>query len=295
MSKPKYWPAAFLLAISACDSGPPSDDAEDTAATAPEGTALCRRTQTFETPEECARFEEQYQALSAGVDAFVPDQSMREYETAVLRYAITRLPDSVQGEGGKIVEPVPDAAGDAGEAGMTAEEIRAVVEETSEGLAVAIEADPATDSVETRQIKMGRRMRACLDADPSFEVKEDKCQTIDTFEMPVAVWRWSVTPTEPGRHTLQVNTVVLVVASDGTTRPVPQIGKSARIEVEVTSYGRWKRFLDGAERWVRSPLGLLAALTALVGAIGLLIGAVRRMRKGDAPAAGGKPDKDEKP
>lgn len=297
MSKHKYWPAAFLLAISACSEGGPHGEAVDAAATGVEddGTALCMRTQTYETPDDCARFEQQYAALAAGVDAFVPDQSMREYETTVVRYAITRLPDSVQGEEGEIVEPVPEATGDPAEAGMTAEEIKAVVEETSENLAAAIEADPATDEVETRQIRMARRMRACLDADPSFEVKEDLCQTIDTFEKPVAVWRWSVTPTEPGTHTLQVNTIVLVVAADGSTRPVPQIGKSARIEVEVTPYGRWKRFLDGAERWVRSPLGLLAALTALVGAIGLLIGAIRRARKGESPAPtkgkdeGGKP------
>ena len=92
-------------------------------------------------------------------------------------------------------------------------------------------------------------------------------------------------PTRPGNHTLVVQSSVELTAPDGTVRLIPQKGQDASIDVAVTAYGRWKRFLDTAEQWIRSPLGVIAALTALVVAIGGLIGAVRKARRGEGEAA----------
>lgn len=299
-----------LLALGGCE-GSSSPDTMNASAMEEDGTTeFCRRTGQPEAIGECARLEEQYAALDAGVDAFVPSESMREFEPTVIRYAITRLPDEVQGGGGTLAEAVDEDGGDKPEAsgafpetlpapgateaprpssdpeGPTQAEIDQALAMAQQDVAAAVAPPDTGDEVTTRLIKMGRRMQACLSADDSFTLEGARCQVIDTFEQPVATWRWTVTPTRPGSHTLQVNSSVALLASDGSPRMIPQRGQNAAIAVEVTAYGRWRRGLDTAERWATSPLGLLAALTTLAGAIGLLIGAVKRARRGEGPKGG---------
>lgn len=287
-------PLAFLT-LAACQAQP--YDGDDTATVEPGDsgrptTEYCSLTNTTEPIGECDRLRAQYADLDAGVDAFRPSENVREYEPVVIRYAITRLAEEVQGGGGEVAEPVapPDSAtgnegASAETSGPTQEQIDTALADARETVTTAIDADAGTDEVAVRQIRIGRRMQACLDADASFQIDEGtRCQTIDTFQKPVAVWRWTVTPTEPGNHTLLVQSSVELTASDGTARFVPQRAQDARIAVEVTAFGRWKRFLATAESWVRSPLGLLAALVALVGAIGALLAAIRKARRGEAPA-----------
>ena len=283
--------AFCVVVLAGCDAANRQGSAPS--ASVEEGvTEYCRLTRTIEPIGECARLQAQYEDLDAGVDAFKPSEKVREYEPLVIRYAITRLPDAVQGEGGELAEAVPedDANGtepSPAETGPTQQEIDTALAEAEEVVTQAIEAEPGDEEIETRVIKLGRMMQACLQADSSFELDEaTRCQTLDTSQLSVAVWRWTVTPTAPGNHTLIVSTSVALSASDGTPRFAEQKSQLAPIAVEVTAYGRWKRFLVEAEAWVRSPLGLLAALTVLVGAIGLLIGAVRRARKGQGPATG---------
>ena len=285
MMKRKYLPMAFLLALTACGGAAYDQGAEADDTLIEDGQSKrCDLTEREELPGECARLQEQYDDLVAGRDAFNPSQAVREYEPTVITYSITRLPDEVQGEGGELVEAITEEEQAEGAEGLTQEEIDAVVEQTEQDLAEVVEPGPDSDEVVVRPIKLGRMMQACLEGDPSIEIEEAACQTLDTLEKPIATWRWTITPTKPGNFTLQVQSKVELTASDGSPRLIRQGYKNARIAVEVTPYGRWKRFLDAAERWVRSPLGLLAALTLLVGAIGTLIGAIKRARRGEGPA-----------
>ena len=290
-----------LMFLAACGDGE-GQYGEDAMASIEEGAApennrfeYCPLTKQVEPIGECERLAEQYADLDAGVDAFRPDAQVREYEPVVIRYAITRLPDSVQGEDGEVARPIAETEDDSIDpvepaealpSGPTQAEYDAALAEAGEAVTAAIEAETDDEDVTVREIKMGRNMQACLDADATFELDEEtRCQTIDTFQKPVAIWRWTVRPTDPGNHTLVVQSSVELTASDGTPRYIPQRGQDARTTVEVTAYGRWKRFLTSAEEWVRSPIGLIAALTALAGAIGLLIGAIKRARRGEGPPA----------
>lgn len=281
------------LTLAACQAEPyDGSDAVGSEDTADGTTEYCNLTNTTEAIGECDRLEAQYADLDAGVDAFRPNETIREYEEIVIRYAITRLPDEVQGGGGEVADPVEptdsvtESVEETAAPGPTQEEVDAALADARDAVASAVNPDAAAEEVIVREIRMGRKMQACLDADTSFQMDETtRCQTIDTFQKPVAVWRWTVTPTTPGNHTLIVQSSVELTASDGSARHVPQLAQDAQIAVEVTTFGRWKRFLSTAEAWVRSPLGLLAALVALVGAIGALIGAIKKARKGEAPAA----------
>lgn len=297
-----------LLAIGGCSNDTRSSPSQSAAAggSTPDGTTqFCRLTMQPEALGDCALLAEQYESLAAGVDAFLPNASMREYEETTIRYAITRLPDEVQGERGELAEAIDEApvavpaapadmaplpeplpSPEPAPTGPTRAEIDEALMEAEENVSAAVTPERDIAPVETRVIKLGRRMHACLDADSSFTIAGAACRTIDTFERPIAVWRWTVTPTQPGNHTLVVQSSVELTAADGSARLIPQRAQDAAIAVEVTAYGRWMRFLDDAVAWVRSPLGLLAALTAFSGAVGLLVGAIRRARRGEGRGEG---------
>ena len=301
-----------LLALGSCSQSSDTS-AVDTAAedsfTAPDTTTeFCRLTMQDEKLGECDRLRGRYAELDAGVDAFRPSARMREYQKTTVSYAITRLPQDVQGGNGEVASPVetrpvrhdehltlPESAASAiptpppspepSPTGPTQQEIDQAIDEAQHTVSTAIAPGEEGEAVQNRLIKMARKMHACLDVEDSFTIEGEACRTIDTFEHPVATWRWTITPTQPGNHTLVVQSSVELATRDGTLRLIPQKGQDATIDVEVTAYGRWKRFLEQAEMWIRSPLGVIAALTALVVAIGGLIGAIRKARRGEGAAA----------
>ena len=310
-----------LLALGSCNEAPTTSSgagSAENASTSPDAaTEFCRLTMQDEKLGECDRLRAQYAELDAGVDAFRPNAKMREYQKTTVSYAITRLPDEVQGGNGEMAAPVlgaspqvapqeativpskpiegsstPPAAIPSPEpspTGPTQEEIDQAIDQAQHSVSTAIAPGEEGEAVQNRLIKMARKMHACLDAEDSFTIDGPACRTIDTFEHPVATWHWTITPTEPGNHTLVVQSSVELAAADGSVRLIPQKGQDATIDVEVTAYGRWKRFLDQAEAWIRSPLGVIAALTALVVAVGGLIGAIRKARRGEGspPKPGG--------
>lgn len=317
--------AAFLtclLVLGGCNPGTETSEEAVDASAAAGGDEWCELTYNYEKTGECARLQQQYGALDAGVDAFRPAEEMTADETTVVTYAVKRLPNSVQGENGELAtaapvpEPTPeptetptenatptedatDAAvdveagaesGELGEAasaaptGPTQEEIDSALDTAGQRVSEIVVADEDAAQVTVGQIKMGRLMFACLEGDPTFRIEPEKCQTLNTLEKPEAVWRWQVTPTEPGDNfELSLTSGIELTTSDGKPRRIGQPGRSAEIDVKVTALGRWKRALAQAEEWIRSPLGVIAALTALAGAIGLLIGAIRRARRGEGP------------
>jgi hypothetical protein len=314
---------AFLGGLGGCGANPEGEydtTAEDTAASADDSandeTEWCDLTGQDEAVGECERLQRQYSQLEAGRDAFKPDQTMVAGKATVVSYAIKRLPKAVQGDNGEIATPaeeVPsppppppddpsptdiddvtdDAAASADSASEepagtsqepTQAEIDQAIEDTDESVSEAVVPDAEVGSVVTGQIKIARFMYACLEGDPIFKIEPEECQSLDTLQKPQPVFRWRVTPSEPAEdRKLQLTAGIEVRTRDGSPRRIGQAVREAEIDVTVTRLGQWKIWMSELEEWLRSPLGVIAALTALVGAIGLLIGAVRRARKGEGP------------
>lgn len=322
MNRPYFTTAAALVVLAGCmaenasdsvSTEDPADSVSSENSATWDGTEWCQLTRNYEPEGECERFDRQYASLAAGVDAFKPDERMTAGRATVVSYAITRLPDSVQGEGGEVADPVDTPANGSaeysselparaesktgagredgptgGEArGSTQAEIDAALEAAARAASEAVVANAAADRVETGQIKMARFMYACLSGNPIFKIEPETCQSLDTLEMPQPVWRWRVTPSEEGkRMKLQLTSGIEVRARDGSPRRIGQATRQAEIDVTVTPLGRWKKRMAEAEEWIRSPIGVIAALTALIGAIGLLVGAIRRARNGEGPPPG---------
>jgi hypothetical protein len=293
---------AVLAACQAQPGEPVTDDDGPTIGATAGATEWCDITAFHEPVGECARFQQQIDALDAGVDAFQPAERMVADEVNVVTYAITRLPDAVQGEDGELAEAVPedtapvaDAPGSA-EAGPpsptptgpTQDEIDTALAQATEAVTDIVATEGEEGTVTTDRVKMSRFMYACLKGPPSFVIEPAACQSLDTLEQPDAVWHWEVTPTEPGKDfELQLISGFEVRASDGSTRHIGNPVRKAEIEVKVTALGRAKRIFAAAEDWLRSPLGVIAALTALLAAFAGLRRAFRSAR-GKPPEEPGK-------
>ena len=100
------------LALGACNQSATTENTSASMDMAPDGmsaapnTEFCKLTMQDEKLGECDRLRAQYAGLDAGVDAFKPNARMREYDQTTVSYAITRLPDSVQGGNGNVAKPV---------------------------------------------------------------------------------------------------------------------------------------------------------------------------------------------
>lgn len=278
----------------------PAGPVQPTAAGSPAPTEFCDLTERYEPVGECERFHQQYEALDAGIDAFKPDEKMLRGKAKIVRYAIKRLPEEVQGENGEIATPdpvpsetpsptdpavSPDVTGDPA-TGITQEQIDAAVEQTGEEVAGTIVADAAMETVQTGRVKIGRLMYACLEGDPIFKIEPAACQTLDTLEQPEPVWQWNVTATERGNDfELRLRSGIEVQASDGSARRIGQPVRRAEIDVDVDGPGKAKDMFDRLAEWLGTPLGAIAALTTLLIALAGVRAAWKRFARGD----GGKP------
>lgn len=298
----------LALAFAAFTLGSCSERTEDAAAELPGAVPTtvesseneyCDLTQRYEAVGECNRFVEQYAALDAGIDAFKPDEKMRRSQPKIVRYAVKRLPDSVQGENGEIATPDPvtsaqpsssasadaeKAAGEAMSSGdLTQEDIDVAIEQTGDDVAGSIVADAEKGTVQTGTVKIARLMYACLEGDPVFVIAPAACQTLDTLEQPEPVWQWTVTPTEQGDDfELRLRSGIEVTASDGSARRIGQPVRRAEIDVDVDGAGRVKDMFDRAAEWLKTPLGAIAALTTLLIALAGLRAAWKKLARGDA-------------
>ncbi|UIP06812.1 hypothetical protein LY632_14265 [Erythrobacter sp. SDW2] len=166
--------------------------------------------------------------------------------------------------------------------GPTQEEIDSAIAKAESKAARNIGA-PTGGTTETGQVKIGTIMYACLEADPSFKVEPADCQPKNTREDPDPTWRWTVTPSEPGTSQLKLRSGIVVEASDGGLRKIGQPSRTANIEVDVTTLGAVKRFFASAEEWLKSPIGALGALAALLLAIGGVRRAWKKMKSDEEP------------
>ena len=175
--------------------------------------------------------------------------------------------------------------------GVTQEEIDTAVDRAEDQATRNIGA-PTGGTTETGQVKVGTVMYACLEADPSFKVEPADCQPMNTREDPDPVWRWTVTPSEPGTSQLKLRSGIVVEASDGGLRKIGQPSRTATIEVDVTTLGAVKRFFASVEEWLKSPIGALGALAALLIAVGGVRRAWKKMNSDEEPPTGPVPIRD---
>lgn len=191
-----------------------------------------------------------------------------------------------------IAEATPEPLPAPTATGPTQEEIDSAIAK-AEGKATRNIGAPTGGTTETGQVKIGTIMYACLEADPSFKVEPADCQPKNTREDPDPTWRWTVTPSEPGTSQIKLRSGIVVEASDGGLRKIGQPSRTANIEVDVTTLGAVKRFFATLEEFLRSPIGALGALAALLLAIGGVRRAWKKMKSDEetptepAPGPGG--------
>ncbi|QJB68897.1 hypothetical protein [Parasphingorhabdus halotolerans] len=289
---------AISLTLTSCAEQANDASSTETTVEPREGTDWCELTRRYEVSGDCERFQQQIDSLDAGVDAFKPKQVMPVDTPTTVRYAIKRLPKSIQGEDGEIAEAAPEA----GEVGTevtvesaetptdrsnapTQAEIDQALAETEKEVSEMVVEDSDSGNVAVEQIKVSTYMYACLEGDATFNIEPKNCQSIDTLERPEAVWNWQVTPSEPGKKfELRLISGHEVRATDGTTRRIGQPGRRAEIDVAVTRYRWWSDLSDTTTKYLGLPLPLLAALSALIAAIGGVYGAYRMARRGNEPS-----------
>ena len=309
--------APLALLASSCGGAPPdqaSEDPPDIAATpAPEPIPSprlpCAVTGTRETAADCAEFASGLDGLKAGVDAFQPEQPMVRDEVTEVRYSLAALPESIQGDDGEIAaasdapmasmdasaedsaDVGADAASDAASAGPSQSEIDEELARTEAEVSRNVAPEEQAASVEAGRIRIGQKMFACLAGDSIFEIKPVRCQTYNMIENPNPTWVWQVIPRAGDRaYKLYLTSGIELEGADGEPRRIGQFSKTEEISVEVTTLGRFQDKMRAAEAWIRTPMGVIAALTALIVALGGLGVAWRRARKGEAgPPAPSRP------
>jgi hypothetical protein len=87
-------------------------------------------------------------------------------------------------------------------------------------------------------------------------------------------------------YKLYLKSGVELEGDDGKLRRLGNVSPAKEITVTVSALGRFQDGLAALTEWVKSPVGFITALTALLGVLGGLFAAWRKLRKGgdDAPA-----------
>jgi hypothetical protein len=309
---PHLWTLAAMLLVAGCsnkgsgyvENTMETVDATDNSATPPpqvEEKLPCAITGTRETVSDCTAFSRDVASVKAGVDAFQPEQTMVRDQPSTVRYSLMALPEDIQGDQGEIAAPADENAMaiDTGNVDNmsaplpapsrqrpTRAQIDQAVSESKNMVAEQIVPEQQAAEVATHVIKLGQRMFACLSGDPSFKIAPPECQTYNLIETPNPVWAWQVTPTKAGpTFKLYLRTGIALEGSDGKIRRIGSYSATREIKVSVSTLGRFQDFLQTLTAWIQSPMGILAALTALLGAVAALVAAYRKLRPGKAPKA----------
>ncbi len=257
------------LALGTAASRPPPGAQAAAPPTTGAADGMCAVTQDFERAGDCERFAAQLEAVREGRHAFRPEQPMVRGRPSVVRYAIARLPEAVQQGRG------------------SARERAAAVAATDAQLRGEIVREGEQGAVRSEATAVGRMMYACLAGDASFTIEPAGCIVVDTLENPAPVWRWEVTPQRAGEGLkLTLTSGIEVRNASGETRRIGHFSRSEDIDVTVSTAGRRDDLMSENESWIRSPLGVLAAITALVGAIAALIAALRALHRRDGKGMG---------
>lgn len=276
----------LVLALAAgCDAtGVNTASTEDLAATAgPEGeTIFCAEVQRRTTQEECDDFEAMARGANQGTAAFNVPKSMRRGDTVSLTLVVShRPPDPLPAatdaatppppeDTAAVVEPTTDPA-DPGTAPAEGDP-----PEIPTGKAVIIPPpDPGPSPKEIvaelpgETIEMapvvGRHMAAELTG-AAFKIE---AKTPRSQELPpggTATWLWDVTADRSGDGTLLMKTFVEGKLANGDLVTLHSTQTARNVTIGSNWWEELKAFLDGVPAW-------LASLTAIITALGALVGA----------------------
>ncbi|MFN3458844.1 MAG: hypothetical protein ACK4Z8_14815 [Novosphingobium sp.] len=240
------------------------------------GTVDCEATDSEETPEACARFETQLAKVKAGLDGFEPQQKMTRGKLAIVRYSISVADDAAQAGGGTLRTDSPEA--------------RKAVEEAGERAIAAAVPDAQAGSASSQAVEVGREMSACLNgatfdiaidgAEGPVGTEQGRCKTLRRADSRTMLWEWQVTPRTEGQQKLDLTVSVVLKNQDGSIRKVGTKSFTREIRVAVKPVDWWKEAVATATEFVQTPMGLIAALVSLLGALGGLRVAWRRFRRG---------------
>lgn len=129
-----------------------------------------------------------------------------------------------------------------------------------------------------RRIYVGNLMRVRLLKDKAFEITPKSDEEQETGADKTATWSWNVKPLASGKQTLQAEVDVIGRKADGTIGKIDGVTRRVDIEVKVNRMDEALGAIDHASNIGDKLTGLfsswqktIAALVALLGAIGLLL------------------------
>jgi hypothetical protein len=205
------------------------------------------------SPAQCGEYTRQANALTDGVAAFDPPGKMRMGAPETITLVIGQAADAAA---------VKNAvASDSGEANM----------------------------VRTEKVSIGENVSAELTSPNSMFKIAPEGRVVK--QMPARgqqVWQWSVEALVPGKHKLTLTVGVPILSSTGEVwQPVLE---PRTFEIDVQARPRtWPEFFDDMAKFFTSLKGALLGLAAVIGAVGAIWLALKKLRGGQEA---GKDEKD---
>lgn len=195
---------------------------------------------------QCDEFTRQASAVADGVAAFDPPRRMRIGKPETVTLVIGQAADA---------QAVTAAvAGDTGNASTGS-------------------------SVRTEKISIGENVSAALGSPNSmFKITPDGPVVKSMPGKGQQIWQWSVEALVPGKHKL---TLTIGVPLVGASSEVWQVLEPRSFEIDVQARKRtWPEFFDDMTKFFTSLKGALIALAAVIGAVGAVWLALRKLRGG---------------
>jgi len=129
-----------------------------------------------------------------------------------------------------------------------------------------------------RRVYVGNVMRVRLLKDKAFEITPKSDEQQETGADKTATWSWNVKPLASGKQALQAEVDVIGRKADGTMGKIDGVTRRVEIEVKVNRMDEALGAIDQASTVGDKLTGLfsswqktIAALVALLGAVGLLL------------------------
>ncbi len=127
-------------------------------------------------------------------------------------------------------------------------------------------------------LTIGAYNYAILTGDVAFKITPVSNEVRSLRGEPITTWRWLVVPLYKGDHKLTINAGVELRVPGQEPQRIGADSISKSIEVKVIPGGQFDELWACLERLFNGPMGALAALTALIGAVGALWFAIKKFR-----------------
>ncbi|NYT39905.1 hypothetical protein HZY97_03995 [Sphingomonas sp. R-74633] len=195
-------------------------------------------------PAQCDEYTRQANALTDGVAAFDPPRKMRMGAPETITLVIGQAADA-----GAVTNAVVGDSGD-------------------------------TNMVRTEKISIGENVSAELTSpNAMFKIAPEGRVVKAMPARGQQIWQWSVEALVPGKHKLTLTVGVPIMGSGGEVwQPVLE---PRTFEIDVQARQRtWPEYFDDMAKFFTSLKGALLALAAVVGAVGAIWLALKKLRGG---------------